>query len=153
MQECERGGCIHDVFPYAFRAQTHSWNLSLTQALERDSLKDETVVVIFIFATAGLLAWALVKPWIDKLRERNTFVPLAQSDRAQDRNSTRGLGASRNIKTPRHTRPGGHHDGGGSSNGDGNGRGVHRGANSARHYDEDLHADQDAVDIVSVIPS
>lgn len=47
---------------------------------ERDSLKDETVVVVFIFATAGLLGWALVKPWIDRLRERNTFAPIPQRD-------------------------------------------------------------------------
>ncbi len=50
------------------------------RTIERDSLKDETVVVVFIFATAGLLGWALVKPWIDRLRERNTFMPLPQRD-------------------------------------------------------------------------
>ena len=33
---------------------------------ERDSRKDETVVLIFIFATAGLLIWAAVKPWVGK---------------------------------------------------------------------------------------
>lgn len=31
---------------------------------ERDSRKDEAVVFIFIFATAGLLGWAVVKPWV-----------------------------------------------------------------------------------------
>ena len=31
--------------------------------VERDSSKDEAVVFIFIIATAGLLAWALVKPF------------------------------------------------------------------------------------------
>ena len=34
--------------------------------LERDSRKDEAVVFIFIFATAGLLGWAMVKPWVGK---------------------------------------------------------------------------------------
>ena len=33
---------------------------------ERDSRKDEAVVLIFIFATAGLLIWAAVKPWVGK---------------------------------------------------------------------------------------
>lgn len=31
---------------------------------ERDSRKDEAVVFIFIFATAGLLGWAALKPWV-----------------------------------------------------------------------------------------
>ena len=35
-------------------------------ATERDSRKDEAVVLIFIFATAGLLIWAAVKPWVGK---------------------------------------------------------------------------------------
>lgn len=43
-------------------------------------MKDETVVVIFIFATAGLLAWAVVKPWVDRLRERNAFTGLPHHD-------------------------------------------------------------------------
>ena len=34
--------------------------------LERDSRKDEAVVFIFIFATAGLLIWAGIKPWVGK---------------------------------------------------------------------------------------
>ena len=33
---------------------------------ERDSRKDEAVVFIFIFATAGLLIWAAIKPWVAK---------------------------------------------------------------------------------------
>jgi hypothetical protein len=34
--------------------------------IERDSLKDQFVVSIFIFATAGLLLWALVKPYVQQ---------------------------------------------------------------------------------------
>jgi hypothetical protein len=37
--------------------------------IERDSRKDEAVVFIFIFATGGLLAWALLKPWIERYIE------------------------------------------------------------------------------------
>ena len=35
-------------------------------SIERDSRKDEAVVFIFIFATAGLLGWAALKPWVGK---------------------------------------------------------------------------------------
>lgn len=37
--------------------------------LERDSRKDEAIVFIFIFATSGLLAYALFRPWIEKYLE------------------------------------------------------------------------------------
>jgi hypothetical protein len=39
--------------------------------LERDSVKDKTVVYVFIVATVGLLVWALVRPWVREWR-RNT---------------------------------------------------------------------------------
>lgn len=38
----------------------------LTKRAERDSLKDRTIVTVFILATASLLGWALVKPFIVK---------------------------------------------------------------------------------------
>ncbi|KAG6995798.1 hypothetical protein G7Y79_00041g077500 [Physcia stellaris] len=48
---------------------------------ERDSRKDEAVVYIFIFATAGLLLWAAVKPWVgrwvESARERRSYIPVA----------------------------------------------------------------------------
>jgi hypothetical protein len=33
---------------------------------ERDSAKDEAVVLIFIFATVGLLLYAAFRPWVDQ---------------------------------------------------------------------------------------
>ena len=36
------------------------------QCFQRDSIKDEAVVIILIFATAGLLGWAVLKPWVVK---------------------------------------------------------------------------------------
>jgi len=36
------------------------------QCFQRDSIKDEAVVFIFIFTTAGLLGWAVLKPWVVK---------------------------------------------------------------------------------------
>lgn len=38
----------------------------LGTSIERDSVKDEAVVFIFILATAGLLVWALAKPYVQK---------------------------------------------------------------------------------------
>ena len=43
---------------------------------ERDSKKDEAIVFIFIFATSGLLAWALFKPWVEKYLEVGVCVLL-----------------------------------------------------------------------------
>lgn len=36
---------------------------------ERDSRKDEAVVFVFIFATAGLLIYAAVQPWVERWAE------------------------------------------------------------------------------------
>lgn len=33
---------------------------------ERDSTKDEIVVVVFIATTSALLIWAVMKPWVEK---------------------------------------------------------------------------------------
>ena len=38
-------------------------------SIERDSRKDEAVVFIFIFATAGLLLYAAVQPWVERWGE------------------------------------------------------------------------------------
>ena len=34
--------------------------------LERDSLKDRTIVTVFLLVTASLLGWALIKPFVVK---------------------------------------------------------------------------------------
>ncbi|KAL8790028.1 MAG: hypothetical protein Q9195_006577 [Heterodermia aff. obscurata] len=52
-----------------------------TTCFQRDSRKDEAVVYIFIVATAGLLLWAAVKPWVarwvESARERRSYIPVA----------------------------------------------------------------------------
>ncbi|KAK5213301.1 hypothetical protein LTR41_000880 [Exophiala xenobiotica] len=73
--DCTRAFCLDYNLPICKNAEEED---VFTTCFQRDSLKDETVVVVFIFATAGLLGWAIVKPWIDRLRERNTFMPLPQ---------------------------------------------------------------------------
>ncbi|KAL6246591.1 hypothetical protein RBB50_006829 [Rhinocladiella similis] len=75
--DCTRAFCLDYNLPICKEAEEED---VFTTCFQRDSLKDETVVVVFIFATAGLLGWALVKPWIDRLRERNTFAPIPQRD-------------------------------------------------------------------------
>ncbi|KAJ9609489.1 hypothetical protein H2200_005816 [Cladophialophora chaetospira] len=140
--DCTRAFCLDSDLAICKDAREED---VFTTCFQRDSLKDETVVVIFIFATAGLLAWAAVKPWVDRLRERNTFMPLDQQDRGQ------GIGGpGRPSKVPRRTRFG-DTDGGGSS-----ARGVRSNEDetfAVGEYDDDMHADQDAVDIVSDMPS
>jgi hypothetical protein len=110
--------------------------------LERDSLKDETVVVIFIFATAGLLSWALVKPWVDKLRDRAAFAPVAQQDRGH-------------LARPIGSRQRGFRDASSPSVGSSNGKrpvNGRDGQTAIPSYDESIHADHDAEDIVSASP-
>ncbi|KAK0342922.1 hypothetical protein LTR02_014160 [Friedmanniomyces endolithicus] len=55
-----------------------------TTCFQRDSRKDEAVVFIFIFATGGLLAWAAVRPWVQKWRENarggQTYAPVSGED-------------------------------------------------------------------------
>lgn len=52
-----------------------------TTCFQRDSTKDEAVVFIFIIATGGLLAWAAVKPWVQRWRDsaqaRHQYAPVA----------------------------------------------------------------------------
>lgn len=44
--------------------------------IERDSLKDELVVIMFVACTGGLLAWALIKPWLNMAREKS-YTPVS----------------------------------------------------------------------------
>lgn len=80
--DCNRAFCLdynlpicknakeEDVFAQCFRMlqvlrDTSSPGI-LTGMLERDSLKDRSIVTLFILATASLLIWALIKPYIVK---------------------------------------------------------------------------------------
>ena len=45
--------------------------------VERDSRKDEAVVFIFIFATAGLLIWAAIKPWVGRWIDVSTSLTFS----------------------------------------------------------------------------
>ena len=46
--------------------EENEWMLTRVCTIERDSRKDEAVVFVFIFATAGLLGWALIRTWVER---------------------------------------------------------------------------------------
>ncbi|KAH8732392.1 hypothetical protein GQ44DRAFT_735311 [Phaeosphaeriaceae sp. PMI808] len=54
----------------------------LTTCFQRDSAKDQAVVFIFIGATLGLLGWAGMRPWLERMREKRNYIPIGgQGDR------------------------------------------------------------------------
>ncbi|KAJ5981625.1 hypothetical protein N7499_009323 [Penicillium canescens] len=79
--DCNRKFCLDYELPTCKGAKEDD---VFTTCFQRDSRKDEAVVFIFIFATAGLLAWAACKPWIERYveaaRERRSYIPVAEPD-------------------------------------------------------------------------
>ncbi|KAJ6014009.1 hypothetical protein N7540_008600 [Penicillium herquei] len=79
--DCNRKFCLNYELPTCKGAKEED---VFTTCFQRDSRKDEAVVFIFIFATGGLLAWALAKPWIERYleaaRERRSYMPVAEPD-------------------------------------------------------------------------
>ena len=50
----------------------------VTTCFQRDSTKDQVVVLGFILVTGGLLGWAGVRPWVEAWRERRgSYMPVA----------------------------------------------------------------------------
>ncbi|KAF1814712.1 hypothetical protein P152DRAFT_455750 [Eremomyces bilateralis CBS 781.70] len=53
----------------------------VTTCFQRDSAKDQAVVLLFIIVTVGLLGYAAVRPWVDKwtetARERRNYIPVS----------------------------------------------------------------------------
>ncbi|KAF2487935.1 hypothetical protein BDY17DRAFT_21222 [Neohortaea acidophila] len=66
--DCTKRFCLDYNLPICASATEDD---VLTKCFQRDSTKDEAIVLIFIFATLGLLAWAAVKPWVVKWRAGN----------------------------------------------------------------------------------
>ena len=64
--DCTKQFCLDYNLPICEKATEED---VFTTCFQRDSTKDELVVFIFIFATVGLLVWALVKPYALKWRE------------------------------------------------------------------------------------
>lgn len=76
--DCNRQFCLDYNLPICKGAGMED---VFTTCFQRDSRKDEAVVFIFIFATAGLLIWAAIKPWVgkwvDSARERRSYIPVS----------------------------------------------------------------------------
>ncbi|KAJ5936409.1 hypothetical protein N7454_005044 [Penicillium verhagenii] len=79
--DCNRKFCLNYELPTCKGAKEED---VFTTCFQRDSRKDEAVVFIFIFATGGLLVWALAKPWIERYleaaRERRSYMPVSEND-------------------------------------------------------------------------
>ncbi|KAM3421438.1 hypothetical protein BST61_g1832 [Cercospora zeina] len=70
--DCNKQFCLSYNLPICTGATEED---VLTTCFQRDSVKDQLVVWIFLIATLGLLAWATVKPWWTKWREGYGAVP------------------------------------------------------------------------------
>ncbi|CEO58565.1 hypothetical protein PMG11_03277 [Penicillium brasilianum] len=79
--DCNRKFCLDYELPICKDAKEED---VFTTCFQRDSRKDEAVVFIFIFATGGLLAWALLKPWIERYieaaRQRRSYMPVGEPE-------------------------------------------------------------------------
>ncbi|KAH3917890.1 hypothetical protein HBI56_179130 [Parastagonospora nodorum] len=70
--DCNRQFCLG----YSFCKGEKEENV-LTTCFQRDSAKDQAIVYVFIAATVGLLGWAGVRPWVQRVRERRNYIPVS----------------------------------------------------------------------------
>ncbi|KAH7088471.1 hypothetical protein FB567DRAFT_524448 [Paraphoma chrysanthemicola] len=70
--DCNRQFCLS----YPFCQGVKEENV-FTTCFQRDSAKDQAVVFIFIGATLGLLGWAGMRPWVERIRERRNYIPVS----------------------------------------------------------------------------
>ncbi|XPS73828.1 hypothetical protein M3J09_005963 [Ascochyta lentis] len=71
--DCNRQFCLS----YSF-CKGEKEDKVLTTCFQRDSTKDQVVVLAFIAATLGLLGYAAVRPWVDQWKERRTtYMPVS----------------------------------------------------------------------------
>jgi hypothetical protein len=71
--DCNRAFCLDYNLPICKDAREED---VFTTCFQRDSVKDETVVIVFLIATAGLLGWAIIKPFVTKAREGGIYASL-----------------------------------------------------------------------------
>ncbi|OJJ63208.1 hypothetical protein ASPSYDRAFT_41970 [Aspergillus sydowii CBS 593.65] len=80
--DCNRKFCLGYDLPTCKGAKEEDVS---TTCFQRDSRKDEAIVLIFIIATGGLLTWAVLRPWVQKwteaARERRSYIPVSNSPR------------------------------------------------------------------------
>lgn len=70
--DCNKQFCLSYNLPICAGVKEEN---VFTTCFQRDSVKDQLVVWIFIVATLGLLTWATVKPWWTRWREGYRAVP------------------------------------------------------------------------------
>ncbi|EER40316.1 conserved hypothetical protein [Histoplasma capsulatum var. duboisii H88] len=75
--DCNRRFCLEYGLPKCKGAKEED---VVASCFQRDSNKDKAVVFIFIIATAGLLIWAAIQPWVEKwvlaIKERRSYLPV-----------------------------------------------------------------------------
>jgi hypothetical protein len=93
--DCNRAFCLDYNLPICKDAREED---VFTTCFQRDSVKDETVVIVFLIATAGLLGWAIIKPFVTKAREGGIYAQIPGLP------TRRGVGGS-GISSGRSGRP------------------------------------------------
>ena len=70
LQERKGRGCLYDLLPFVLpapfteRGSEGGISTDTSVTVERDSRKDQAVVLIFIIMTGGLLVWAGIRHWV-----------------------------------------------------------------------------------------
>ena len=72
---CNRAFCLEQNLRICKEAKEED---VFATCFQRDSVKDETVVIVFLIATIGLLGWAAVRPWVERVRE-GRYLPLSST--------------------------------------------------------------------------
>ncbi|KAF2834773.1 hypothetical protein M501DRAFT_1000020 [Patellaria atrata CBS 101060] len=79
--DCNRSFCLDYNLPSCKGAKEDD---IFATCFQRDSMKDQIVVFIFIAATVTLLVYAAARPWIEqwtRAREQHSYLPImAQED-------------------------------------------------------------------------
>ncbi|PCH08377.1 Hypothetical protein PENO1_007050 [Penicillium occitanis (nom. inval.)] len=83
--DCNRAFCLDYNLPKCKGAKEED---VIATCFQRDSRKDEAVVIMFILATSGLLAWAVLRPWVqgwvEAARERRSYIPVSHGGGGTD---------------------------------------------------------------------
>ncbi|KAL1622367.1 hypothetical protein SLS54_004931 [Diplodia seriata] len=76
--DCNKKFCLDYNLPICHSAKEED---VYSECFQRDSAKDQAVVVIFITATVSLLIYAAARPYVDrwqeKVKERRTYIPVS----------------------------------------------------------------------------
>lgn len=71
--DCTKQFCLSYNLPICAKAKEEN---VFTTCFQRDSVKDEAVVFLFIGATVGLLIWAAVRPAYERWREGRGYASV-----------------------------------------------------------------------------